>query len=60
MGAFLIFAGSHYYPGGGWNDFAGDASTLDEAKEKLMRMNFEWAHVIDTSNGESVYSVNRN
>ena len=31
MKRFLAFAGSRYYPSGGWEDFIGDFDTLEEA-----------------------------
>lgn len=30
---FLVFAGSNYYPCGGWSDFIGDSDTVEEAKD---------------------------
>lgn len=29
---YLIFAYSNYYPAGGWNDYCGTASSIDEAR----------------------------
>jgi hypothetical protein len=30
---YLVFAGAHYYPAGGWDDFIGAYNTIEEARE---------------------------
>lgn len=32
MKRFLVFAGSNYYPCGGWSDFVGAYDSLEEAR----------------------------
>lgn len=51
MKRFLVFAGDSHYPGGGWSDFKGSASTLEEAKDLLLLRvgNVDWFHVVDTA-----------
>jgi hypothetical protein len=48
---FLLFAGSEYYPSGGWHDLVGAFSTMEEAMtyydEKLKH--YGWAHVVEIS-----------
>lgn len=51
---FFLFAGSGYYPVGGWEDFRGDFDTIDDArsvaKEKFGG-SFEWWHIVDMDLG---------
>lgn len=50
MRRFLVFAGSDYYPQGGWDDFICSRPILSEAifyaKDQLNK-SAEWAHVVD-------------
>lgn len=58
---FLAFAGSNYYPDGGWNDFKGSFETLEEAIKELdpdIRTRwpseaplYDWTHIVDTEDG---------
>ena len=59
MERFLVFAGSDYYPAGGWHDFIGDFANYDEAKAKAMLYHDQrpvgkdrlwWAHIVDLVN----------
>lgn len=52
---FLIFAGYDYYPRGGWNDFIGSFSTLQEAEEAAKNVmavscgetfDKDWLHIV--------------
>jgi len=48
---YLLFAGSNYYPSGGWDDFRGEFNTLEEAREAAESSNFsfskyDWWHVV--------------
>ena len=55
MKRYLVFAGIDYYPAGGWNDFAGDADTLDEARQivnlerRRPRLPARWWQIVDTT-----------
>lgn len=53
MKRYLLFAGDHYYPSGGWNDFVGSFDTAREAMEwaesKAIKDSDDWAHVVDTA-----------
>lgn len=54
---FLLFAGSNYYPAGGWQDFRGDFDTVEEAKDYLLYnpdTERNWWHVIDATTGAAV------
>lgn len=53
---FLLFAGVHYYPGGGWNDYVGSYSTLAEAMRAaaIPDHDREWWHIVDTATGHIV------
>lgn len=54
MKKFLVFAGYAYYPAGGWDDFVGDADSLEEAKTlardtvSKYETSKPWWHVADT------------
>lgn len=41
----MLFAGSYYYPSGGWNDFIGYFSEK-EAEEYLIKNHYDWAHLV--------------
>lgn len=57
MKQYLFFAGDHYYPSGGWNDFRGDYETMEEVQaewdKSYVEKAFDWGHVVDTSTGQS-------
>jgi len=45
MKRYMLFAGDHYYPSGGMNDFKG---TFDTVLEAVMRIgDNDWWHVYD-------------
>ena len=44
---FVLFAGDHYYPIGGWEDRKGSFDTADEAKAAYTPCEYGWAHVAD-------------
>lgn len=63
---FLLFAGSFYYPWGGWDDLIGVFDTMEEAiargtaKELCGHSNvewneFDWCQVVDLNTLEVVY-----
>lgn len=52
MKRYLLFKGAFYYPMGGWDDFAGDFGTLEEAVAAAQPVADDWAHVIDKETGE--------
>jgi hypothetical protein len=56
MKRFLVFAGDFYYPSGGWGDFQGDFDSIDEAKDKLLKIHkdWEWSQVIDSETKKEV------
>lgn len=56
MKRYLVFAGSQYYPYGGWSDFQGDWDTLAEAVEYscLCGIAFDWWHIVDTTTKQIV------
>ncbi len=57
MKSFLLFAGDHYYPSGGWGDFQSAHDSLGEAfvaatlPISFPETSFDWWHVIDLSSG---------
>lgn len=54
---YLLFAGSNYYPAGGWQDLQGTYKTLQEALEHTKTIcraswgsdPFDWYHVVEVS-----------
>lgn len=47
-GRYLLFAGAHYYPRGGWDDFKGVFETVEAAKAALGQVGeSEWWQVVD-------------
>lgn len=52
MKRYLVFAGSRYYPDGGWSDFKASFDTTDEAwkfaKEFCQESEYHWSHFVDT------------
>lgn len=50
---YIAFAGSDYYPCGGWNDLIGFFDTIDQAKE-AMRGGHNWRQIIDTNTMEEI------
>lgn len=64
MIVFLLFSGSDYYPEGGWLDFRGCFTTIDEAKAALDWSKtpigieeFGWAHIV--TNDKVIWFKNR-
>ena len=62
---FILFAGEHYYPGGGTRDYVNSFDTLEEAmafvesirkkppeKMGLMGGRVDWADILDKETGE--------
>lgn len=55
MKKYLLFAGHHYYPSGGFDDFFGDFKSINDAKEwfglnpdKISASYLDhWCHVVD-------------
>lgn len=47
---FLVFAGSNYYPDGGWEDFEGVFPTLEAALGAVTNgRKSDWWHIVDLS-----------
>lgn len=49
MKKYLIFAGSCYYPGGGWEDYIGTSDDLAEARQIVENSNNDWWQIVDTT-----------
>jgi hypothetical protein len=48
-GPFFVFAGSNFYPGGGWNDFVSTSSNLPDAlniTDRCLHEDDDWGHVV--------------
>lgn len=43
---YLLFSGEHYYPSGGWQDFDGRYSTLNDAHKEAKKINGRWWHIV--------------
>lgn len=50
---YLLFAGSHYYPNGGWEDFKGDFDSVEAAQAQVPPLlesigaGYAWWHIVD-------------
>jgi hypothetical protein len=54
---YLVFAGSHYYPSGGFNDFEESFDLLDVAwgyAKGRAAESYKWSHIVDITTGEVV------
>lgn len=55
---FLLFCGSTFYPGGGWNDFVGAFASTEAAKTHLINhpddYTHDWWHIVDASTREII------
>lgn len=49
MKAYLLFAGSHYYPLGGVEDYIGDFDSIEEAVEEFHESSYNWYQVVQHS-----------
>jgi hypothetical protein len=52
MRQFLLFAGDHYYPSGGYNDFKESFDSIVEAE--VAGAKYDWCHVVDAFTHEIV------
>ncbi len=54
MKRFIVFAGSHYYPLCGIQDFAGHCDCLDDAclLARTLSAQEDWVNILDTQEGE--------
>ncbi len=43
---YLVFAGDHYYPAGGWRDFEGAFPSLEDAEEHAKDLKCDWWHIV--------------
>jgi len=58
MNRFLLFAGSYYYPSGGWNDFVQSFESLESAKDYIITnvSGYDWIQIVDSKTEEIVFS----
>lgn len=45
---YLVFAGDHYYPAGGWNDKLHATDSIETALNVARGCARDWSHVVDT------------
>lgn len=50
MKRYALFAGSRYYPRGGWEDFRGTYDTPEEAAQN--GDGHDWWHTVDLEDGQ--------
>ncbi len=48
MKRYLLFAGQHRFPFGGWSDYSGSFDHLAAAEAAGLAMEADWFHVVDT------------
>jgi hypothetical protein len=56
---YLLFAGEHHYPSGGWEDFRGAYAELADAVEAAASSACDWWHVADAATHVVVKSGRR-
>lgn len=54
MKRYLLFAGSSYYPAGGWKDFRGSHDAVIDAIRDAATLFCDWWQVVDTQTGEII------
>jgi hypothetical protein len=54
MKRYLLFAGSAYYPLGGWDDFKGDFDDAKEAMARVAHLQDDWWHLVDIEEGKQI------
>lgn len=59
MKRYLVFAGSRYYPAGGWGDFISDFDSMQEAMAFIepkyspdYESEYDWYHIVDSYTGK--------
>jgi hypothetical protein len=57
MKRYLLFGGDHYYPFGGWEDFAEDFSSVESAKKYTENHFKDWWHIVDGKNKKIVHTL---
>lgn len=48
MRRYLVFAGDHHYPLGGWNDLLFSTDDLEKALAMARGCARDWSHVVDS------------
>ena len=51
---FAVFAFDQYYPGGGWGDFVGVRTTLEEARALAREQRTDCTEIVDLDSYEVV------
>lgn len=52
MKRYLLFAGTQYYPCGGWRDLIESSDDLQELKVRVD--GWDWWHIVDTTTGRVI------
>ena len=52
---YILFAGSNYYPLGGFDDLKGRFATVEDAKKHAQRAGYDWYHIVDAESLEIIY-----
>ena len=51
---FLLFAGSNFYPSGGWQDFQGKLATLEDVLQAVKA--YDWYDIVELPELELILS----
>lgn len=53
MNRYQVFAGTNYYPSGGWDDRIGGADSIEEGLKLLLgtKYGYDWWQIIDLETG---------
>ena len=54
MKRYVLFAGSDYYPSGGWKDFRAMFDSVEEARQEVQHTDEDWWHIVDLTTGEEI------
>jgi hypothetical protein len=47
MEQYIVFAGENFYPLGGWCDYIGSYSTVEEARNAANNRECDWWQIVD-------------
>jgi hypothetical protein len=49
----MLFAGTNYYPGGGWQDFVGTFESLETLEARYSQSDYDWGQAVRFTGAET-------